>query len=48
MDNGVFIGLTEEKLKRIMELPYILLAQQISEEKNIDITVTAVVTKNAS
>ena len=40
MGPDTFIGLTEEKLKRIAELPYILLAKQISEEKDISVTVT--------
>lgn len=48
MGPDTFIGLTEEKLKRIIELPYILLAKQISEENNMEISVTATITKKAS
>lgn len=48
MGPDTFIGLTEDKLKRIAELPYILLAKQISEEKGIDISVTVTVKPKAS
>lgn len=39
MGPDTFIGLTEDKLQRIAELPYILLAKQISEKENVDISV---------
>lgn len=41
-----FIGLTEDKLKRIAELPYLLLAKQISEQEGVDISVKGIMTKN--
>lgn len=43
-----FIGLTEEKIKRIVELPYILLAKQISEQEGVDISIEVTVRKKAS
>lgn len=48
MGPDTFSGLTEEKLKRIIELPYILLAKQISEENNVEISITTKITKKAS
>lgn len=40
-----FVDLTEEKLRRIAELPYILLAKRISEQENVDISVKVTLTK---
>lgn len=39
MGPDTFVGLTEDKLQRIAELPYTLLAKQISEKENVDISV---------
>lgn len=35
--NPVFVGLTDDVIKKIITLPYELLAKQIEEEKNIKI-----------
>ena len=43
MGPDTFVGLTEDKLRRIAELPYILLAQQISKQEDRDISVTVTV-----
>ena len=40
-----FIGLTEEKIQRMAELPYILLAKQISEQEGVDISVKVTLSK---
>ena len=39
MGPDTFANLTEDKLRRIAELPYILLAKQISDKQGVDISV---------
>lgn len=41
------VGLTEEKMKRIISLPYELLARQMSEEIGCEINVTITVEKKS-
>lgn len=45
MSEVKLIGLTEEKIKRMVALPYELLAKQMSEELGYEITVKTTVIK---
>ena len=45
MGPDTFVGLTEDKIRRMAELPYILLAKQISEQEGVDISVKVTITK---